>query len=271
MPMGRSSTLDPDDGLPLSPAGDWAREKHRLLQEYIDASWGARRRWGRSAYIDLYSGPGRQYVDETGDIINGSPLVAWAASNLNPAPFGDVFISDRHEYASACEQRLRKLSAPVTFTAIDAEQGAIASARRADPSGLHLVFADPYNLKDLPWAVFEPLLEMKHIDFIVHFSQADLTRNLERYIQEDPSPLDTFAPGWRGHVARGNAVAMRGQFFQYWVSLFEQHRFKVAKSVPLIVNGKRAPLYRLVLFSRHPLAQKLWDSVADKTPQGKLF
>ena len=269
--MPRASLLDPDDGLPLSPAGDWAKEKHRLLQEYVDASWGARRRWGRSTFIDLYSGPGRQYVEETDELINGSPLVAWAASNLNPAPFAEVLVSDREDYARACEKRLQRLHAPVTFTAVDAGEAAIVAVRRVDPGGLHLVFADPYNLKDLPWSVFEPLVGMKHVDFIVHFSQADLTRNLERYITQDPSPLDTFAPGWRNHVERGNPVEMRGRFFRYWVSLFEGHGFKVARSVPLIVNDRGAPLYRLVLFSRHPLAQKLWDSVADKSSQGKLF
>ena len=75
------ATLTDTDGLVMSPAGEWAREKHRLLEQYIDAAWGARRQWGRAGYVDLYSGPGRSLVEGTGEVINGSPLVAWAASN----------------------------------------------------------------------------------------------------------------------------------------------------------------------------------------------
>ena len=126
-------------------------------------------------------------------------------------------------------------------------------------------------MKELSWSVFEPLLGFGHIDFIVHFSQADLTRNLDLYFTQDPSPLDAVAPGWRNHVQRTERVQMRGRFFQYWASLFAARGFKIAKTVPLVVNSRSAPLYRLVLFSRHPLAHKLWDSVAGKSSQRKLF
>jgi len=262
---------DPADGLPASEAGEWAKEKHRLLAQYIDASWGARGKFGPSTYMDLYSGPGRQFVEETEEIMDGSPLVAWEACKRHPARFAQVLISDSKPFADACEKRLKRIQCPVRVAALNAEEAAIMAAKSADSSGLHLVFADPYNLKDLPWRVFQPLLKLSRVDLIVHFSQADLTRNLDRYFDEDPSPLDDFAPGWRGHVERSGAVQMRGRFFEYWVGLFKTEGFKLADAVPLVVNAKSAPLYRLALFSRHPLAGKLWNSVADKSSQGKLF
>lgn len=269
--MTKQVITDPADGLPASLAGEWAKEKHRLLAQYVDASWGARAKWGKSAYIDLYSGPGRQFIEESDEIINGSPLVAWTASKIHRAPFADVLIADRQDFVQACARRLEMLQAPVAVAGLNAENAASAAAKRIDPRGLHLVFADPYNLKDLPWRVFEPLLDLRHVDFIVHFSQADLTRNLDHYFNQDPSPLDGFAPGWRKHVDRTGAVQMRGRFFEYWVSLFQKAGFKLADAVPLMVNAKSAPLYRLVLFSRHPLAGKLWNAVADKSSQARLF
>lgn len=269
--MAKQVINDPADGLPVSEAGEWAKEKHRLLAQYIDASWGARGKFGPSTYADLYSGPGRQFVDETEEIIDGSPLVAWEACNRHRAPFAKVLIADIKSFVQACETRLKKMQCPVKIAALDAENAAIVAAKSADVSGLHLVFADPYNLKDLPWRVFQPLLKLPRVDLIVHFSQADLTRNLDRYFDENPSPLDDFAPGWRGHVEPSGAVQMRGRFFEYWVGLFHAEGFKLADAIPLVVNVKSAPLYRLVLFSRHPLAGKLWNSVADRTSQGKLF
>jgi hypothetical protein len=46
---------------------------------------------------------------------------------------------------------------------------------------------------------------------------------------------------------------------------------QVAKTKPLFVNANRGPLYRLLHLSRHPLAQKLWDTAAmPTTPQQSL-
>lgn len=265
---------DPADGLIVSNAREWAREKHRLLGEYIDSAWAARRKWsqwGTCSYTDLFCGPGRQAMEGGSEIINGSPLVAWVSSNLNPAPFGQVFISDKRSFAEACERRLKKLRAPVTIAALNAEEAAAVVAKKVHRKGLHLVFADPYNLGDLTWRIFEPLVNLERIDFIVHFHQADLTRNLDLYFDQDPSPLDDVAPGWRAHVTLGEKVQMRGKFFEYWVSLFERHHFKRARAIPLFETGTRVPLYRLVLLSRNDLASKLWNSVSKEDLQGRLF
>ena len=42
-----------------------------------------------------------------------------------------------------------QLHAPVKIAGVTAEDAAVAIANSVDPKGLHLVFADPYNLKDL--------------------------------------------------------------------------------------------------------------------------
>lgn len=266
---------DPDDKLPLSEAGEWAAEKHRLLAHYVDASQGARgklARFGASCtYTDLFSGPGRQYVEETDEIIDGSPIVAWEASRQGMSPFTQVYISDRKRFVQACEKRLVARGAPVTVAALDAVQAAATIAPRLDRKALHVVFADPYNLKDLHWQVFEPFIALPRVDFIVHFSVYDLNRNLLRYFQEDPSPLDLVAPGWREHVEERGEKHMRLRFFEYWVGLFTARGFQLADAVPLIVSATSAPLYRLVLLSRHKLAKKLWNSIAEDVSQSKLF
>jgi len=45
---------------------------------------------------------------------------------------------------------------------------------------------------------------------------------------------------------------------------------QIAKEAPLIRGGTNQPLYWLVLLSRHRLAADIWNSVADKSPQGKF-
>jgi len=49
--MVKQAITDAADGLPASTAGEWAKEKHRLLAQYIDASWGARAKFGDSTYM----------------------------------------------------------------------------------------------------------------------------------------------------------------------------------------------------------------------------
>lgn len=271
---GMVDEFDPNDRLRLSPAGEWATEKHRCLGEYIDSAWGARAKFaghgGRCGYVDVFSGPGRQYVEGTSEIINGSPLVAWAASTLHGALFADVLISDKRSYVTACETRLKALDAPVTIAALNAVECSAVAAKRLDPKGLHLAFVDPYGLIQLDWRIFEPLVTLPHIDFIVHFSAAGLARNLDRHIKSDPSPLDHVAPGWRSAVKPGSKAEMRSQFFNHWVARFSPYGFKLARSVPLFVNDTKAPLYRLALLSRHDLAAKLWNSVTRDQLQPQL-
>jgi hypothetical protein len=56
--------LDPSDGLPARPVGDWAREKHTLLKLYIEIARAVRGKFvgpgkAGATFIDLYCGSGR--------------------------------------------------------------------------------------------------------------------------------------------------------------------------------------------------------------------
>ena len=72
---------DPNDGLIVDIVGAWAAEKHERLRKYIDAAHGARAKYlrprgsGGAAYVELFSGPGRSFVDDDKAFIDGSPLV----------------------------------------------------------------------------------------------------------------------------------------------------------------------------------------------------
>jgi hypothetical protein len=75
--------VDPADGLIADVVGPWASEKHERLKKYIDAYRSARAQFlpprgsGGAAYVELFSGPGRSQLEDTGEFIDGSPLVAF--------------------------------------------------------------------------------------------------------------------------------------------------------------------------------------------------
>ena len=100
-----------DDGLPLDEVGAWAKEKHERLRKYVDISHGARKKWvhgsGGATYIDLYCGTGRAIIRDTGEKIDGSPLVAFKSAQESKVRFSEIHIADASEESCrAAEQRL---------------------------------------------------------------------------------------------------------------------------------------------------------------------
>lgn len=267
------TSIDPADNLPALLVGEWASEKHRLLREYVDASWGARAKYQDRCYTDLLCGPGRVAIRESGIYEDGSPLVAWKESAYHDtAKFTKIVLGDADSsFTRICETRLKSFNAPVVAQTGLAVDNASWACSQMTSGGLHLVFLDPFNLASIPFEVFRAFFSLRRVDFIVHFSANDLQRNLDSFLAKDSSTMDLFAPGWRNHVDFRARDHMRGSAFWYWVSLFEKEGFKIAAEKPLIRGGTNQPLYWLVNLSRNALAGKLWDSVADKNPQHKLF
>jgi len=70
-----------DDGHAVQCVGEWVPNKHHYLSRYIEATWAARAKYlppkgtGGAAYIDLFAGPGCARIRDTGEIIDGSPLI----------------------------------------------------------------------------------------------------------------------------------------------------------------------------------------------------
>src|SRR5689334_2765107 len=78
------------DGLRARKAGEWAHEKLSFLDEFIPAALqatGVAREVGKRPkverwYIDLFAGPGRNVVEETGEEFAGSAIRALSMSAI---------------------------------------------------------------------------------------------------------------------------------------------------------------------------------------------
>src|SRR5713226_5274917 len=70
--------LSGSDGLTVRDSGVWAKEKLYYLERYLDIfSVGMSKKWpGKLYYVDLFAGPGKCLIRETGEEIDGSPLIA---------------------------------------------------------------------------------------------------------------------------------------------------------------------------------------------------
>src|SRR5712692_556553 len=112
--------LDPDryeqdeDGLPRELVGAWASDKYARLAKYVDISRGARSGWvgkgkAGASFIDVFSGPGRVRVKDTGEVMHGSALVAWLESLRTGTGFTQVHVADADSrLVVATEERVRR-------------------------------------------------------------------------------------------------------------------------------------------------------------------
>lgn len=269
--------VDGDDGLPAEDVGIWVREKHSLLCGYLNISSSARKKFlgegkGGAAYIDLFCGPGRCRVRETGEWIEGGAVAAWEASRAKGTPFTRMIVGDQDESRlRACESRLLRRGAPVVALLGPATETAFKARQRTPPYGLNFAFLDPYKIEALAFSVIEELAKVKRIDMLVHVSTMDLQRNLDSYMAMDPSPFDAFAPGWREAISLDRSQRhLRGDIVEYWRSIVASVGAKPSEDVRTIKGTKGQRLYWLLLAAQHGLAQEFWKEIAKSGIQGSL-
>jgi three-Cys-motif partner protein len=262
------------DGLPASEVGVWTLDKHERLRRYVDSAHGARRKFSHRTYIDLYCGPGRSWVRETEQFVDGSPVVAFDAGAMHGDQFTEFLLADANPvYLEAAQKRLAARGTRVRVFPGEAHEVVDQVIAALDPQGLHLVLLDPYNLGDLPFPVIEKLASVKRVDLLIHVSAMDLKRDLHNYLKSDgPKQLDRFAPGWRDHVdTKQRADIVRQSIFEYWKGLIKRLGASANECIEAVENSKSAELYWLVFVARHELAHKLWADIANVSPQGRLF
>jgi three-Cys-motif partner protein len=167
-----SKVLLDDDGLPLDDVGPWAKEKHERLRKYVDISRAARRKFvqgiGGATYIDLFSGTGRAIIRDTGEKIDGSPLIAFKCARDGAVPFSEIHIADMSE--DSCRAAARRVviaGGSLQMEIGKAEFTAPRIVKKLNPYGLHFAFLDPYNLQDMPFSVIEAFGRIeahRHVD-----------------------------------------------------------------------------------------------------------
>ena len=257
-----------DDGLVVERVGPWAKQKHKILADYVYAAGGARTKFfhNGSAYIDVFCGPGRSRIRTTGEYIDGSPIVALKSGKASPCPFTSIEISDTNQnLLSAAECRLYRLQAPVRVAKGPAQQAVTEIVDRLNPNGLHFAFLDPHNLGTLSFSLFQQLARLRHVDVIVHVSVADLQRNTTLYSAEDYDQFDEFAPGWRSKIGTNmNNQALRRALLKYWTEHIEALGLPRAEHCELFTGPQGQRLYWLIFLARHGLARKLWKAISSE-------
>ncbi len=271
-------TIPGPDGLPVQCVGEWAHhDKHTYLSRYIHATRQARQRYlvpgdhgppGGAGFIDLFGGPGKVRIRDSGEIHDGSPLIAVAHRE---APFSKIVVCDLEpENAAALNSRTRAESARVEVVECDSNARAEELVQRLPRLGLNLALIDPFKLDPLRFTTIEHLARCPRMDLIVNFPTQDATRNIGRLLDKDNDVLAEAlgTDSWRSRVRDPSAAAVI--LVNIFVEQLERLGYTGKRNRSISVkNSKNAELYRLVFASKNPLGDKIWDDITTTTSSGQ--
>lgn len=267
-----------EDGHPVQCVGEWAvADKHEYIHQYIEATWAARSKFlqpsssnprGGAGFLDLFSGPGRVRIRETGELRAGSPFIALGHTK---APFTRVVLCDlASENADALRYRTRADAHRVEVLEGDANERIDDLIARLPSHGLNLALVDPFSVRPLRFETLRRLSRVRRMDILLNFPTSDIRRNLEQqYCRQDNDVLDR-ALGtreWRTMVKTTKDMPKLTELLVHQLGRLG-YTGKLNRSIS-VTNSKEGELYRLMLFSKRELADDIWQSITRNTPRGQ--
>lgn len=270
-----------DDGLPMRSSGDWAYGKLHYVNEYIFRFIVSMqsKQWRAIHYIDLFSGPGKNRL-ENGKFIHGSPILAL----LQPRSFNRYFFADSNpQNIEVLKKRCASFGESISIDYYVGDANQVVDAicnyiQKVDKEyipgawrSLNLAFLDPEGL-ELHWETVEKLAQLR-TDMIIYYPQMAITRNADNA----PEAIDHYFgdTGWRQIYTQhklGNLQFLHRSLLDYYKKKLENFGYVIKDPLdePLFTNSKEAPLYRLLFVSKHQLGNAFWENVNRKLPNGQL-
>jgi three-Cys-motif partner protein len=172
-------------GIEYDEIGIWSEVKLAIIKEYASAYAKIMEAYRRDRipslrwiYIDAYAGPGYHLSKTSGELVEGSPLIAL---NTNP-PFYEYHFIDTD---SRRAKQLRELAGPRADVFIYSEDCNKVLLRDVFPRARYedywraLCLLDPYNI-DLTWQVIEAAGKARSVEIFMNLMIMDINRNAMR-------------------------------------------------------------------------------------------
>lgn len=280
--------LPVDDGLPMRASGEWAKVKLSVLGYYIDLSTVAmhRKPWRRRYYIDLQAGPGKNVIENTGEIMLGSPLLAL----LRGKGYTDYRLIENNEALAAalwrrCEVTHRVNRSDIRVADFKTQvEGIVEEIREIDRPfirgqwhTLTLAFFDPEGL-ELDWNTVALLASLNRIDLIINFSTNGVRRAAGQALNQAPgtSAVDRFfgTLEWRNIPFEPDGSPPVRKYLDLYKSRLESIGFSWGTEISVPIKTTfGVELYRLLYASKSKnVGVEFWEKARMNAPeQRSLF
>ncbi len=257
--------------------GIWSEVKLAIIREYatayatiVEAQRRDRMRNLRWIYIDAYAGPGYHLSKTSGELVEGSPLIAL---NVNP-PFHEYHFIDAEPRRA---EQLRQLAGnrdDVFIYSEDCNKVLISDIfpraqyghfRRA------LCLLDPYNI-NLSWQVIEAAGKAQSLEIFMNLMIMDINRNAMRRnpSKSIQSKMDQLTRLWGDESWKDAGYSIEGNLFsepekvsnEEFAEAFRERLEKKAgfKYVPTPMpmrTKSNSTIYYLYFASQKPVAARI--------------
>jgi len=267
------------DGLPVRDSGIWAKEKLHYLEDYLNIFFfGMRKKWpGKLYYIDLFSGPGLCRIRETGEELDGSPLIA-LRFDFEKYFFFELDSECCETLNARIKTRYSEKMKNVILTPGDCNQQ-IDKIKPPSPPALGLAFIDPTGISQISFETIRKLTFKRKIDLLINFPEGmGIRMNLHQYTKKETNALNGFlgTSRWKGRLDKSIT-----SFAQACSEIADEYLENLRSLGYQIVDGSQIPvmtnqnrlLYYLLFASKDPKGNEFWKKIGVINPHGqrKLF
>jgi three-Cys-motif partner protein len=251
------------DGLPARLVGIWSAEKLTVVGRYQGiVSTGMKNKWDGITHVELFPGPGRCVIEETGEEIAGSPLLALGTRT----PFDKIVCVEADPVAyEALQQRVAAHPRGNTVKLILGDCNELVDDVLAEIPQRHLAlaFIDPEGVKGFEFATVQRLAQ-RNTDFIVLFPQnMAINRNRDKWRDAThETALDKLlGPNWRQH---------REPEVRQFMERMEGLGYRIEGSGINFSNSRGFRLYYLLFASRSPKGIEFWKKITEQPPDAQM-
>jgi three-Cys-motif partner protein len=264
--------------------GIWSEVKLAIIKDYAAAYAKILDKTRRESlkrlewlYIDAFAGPGVHLSRTTGDIVDGSPLIALKTT----PPFSEYHFIDSDPRRA---EQLRHIAGDRADVKIYSEDCNNILLERVFPRAKYedyrraLCLLDPYNI-NLRWEVIEKAGHMGSVDLFLNFMIMDINRNVLRLNPDKAiqSKIDQLTRLWGDQTWFDAAYDSSGNLFgdpekvsneRFELSWRERLKKKAGfkfVSEPMPMRTKtNSVIYYLYFASQKPVAASIVDDIFEK-------
>jgi three-Cys-motif partner protein len=260
------------DGLIARESGAWAKEKLYYLERYLDiVSVGMKKRWAdKLYYVDLFAGPGKCWIRETNEEIDGSPLIAL---KFRFAKYFFIDLDGRCYRALTTRVKARAPEKDVEIIQGDCNDE--IEKIKLPPSSLGVAFVDPTGVSQLAFETVAKLALNRKVDLIVNFPEGmGIRMNLFQYTETETNALNRFmgSARWqrRYRQAPTSFSGMCTEIAKEYLANLKSLGYLALDSdwIP-VRTSKNTLLYYLLFASKHPKGNEFWRKITRIGPHGQ--
>ncbi len=229
--------------------GAWALLKLAIFAFYADLYTSIiKARFPQAYYLDLFAGPGLNRINETGDLIFGSPLLADRVPRKGKKFDGMILIEKGQDDANS----LRKLLPNAEVHHRDVNKDGLEIALKSIPSSSCpvLAFVDPEGL-EIHWSTLEKLLGI-WCDAMINY-QPTSVRRVVGSLKNTPALENSLNRYFGGSLWKD--CNTDDEYFQLYLSKIRQHKEVV---VPIRVKGSGGFYYYIIVAVRRTGGEQKW-------------